>query len=593
MQKIKDFLKKFKKYPKLYSKILYCATVASKFKRFLRYGNSSAFSYKISKERREYEKAYSFAREVKFSVLVPLYNTPQNFLKEMIDSVKEQTYGNFELCLADGSDEQHNYVEEYCLGEAKKDSRIVYKRLSENKGISENTNECIKMATGEYIALFDHDDVLHPSALFECMKVICECDADYVYTDELTFLGKNKSNIISFHLKPDFAPDNLLANNYICHFSVFKASLIEKVGMFRSQYDGSQDHDMILRLTGAAKKVVHIPKILYFWRSHAKSVAMDLNSKPYAIMAGRTAVRDSLKSRGINAEVESSPVFLTVYKIKYEIIGNPKVSVIIQCNNNADAVKKCVDSIVEKTNYANYEILVISHDGFGDATSECYKKIGSYENVRIFDCECGGNYCAANNYAASKADGEYLLLLNGNTEIYDPDWMKELIMYAQRQDVGAVGAKILSADNKVWHGGIILGLGEHGAADLSHQGADVTNTGYFGKMFYSQNVSAVASDCLMVKKVDYYGVGGFDEQQNEIYYDVDFCLKLRQKGLLNVFNPYSSLYRYASVTVKQTNVEKQVRQFKEKWKNEIEKGDPYYNPNLSLKNSYLFDFKEQ
>ena len=278
MRRIKEKLKSFlKRYPQLYA---LAKVILARFNAvilFIKYGARTEYRCKISKKRGREETAFVFNKDIKFSVLVPLYNTPKKFLEEMIRSVQYQTYGNWELCLADGSDGEHDFVERYCLRAAEADSRIKYKKLTENKGISENTNECIKMASGDYIALFDHDDVLHPSALFECMKAICNNDADYVYTDEATFLGNSKSTILSFHFKPDFAYDNLLANNYICHFSVFKASLIDKVGMFRHKYDGSQDHDIILRLTNAAKNVVHIPKLLYFWRSHANSVAMDIN----------------------------------------------------------------------------------------------------------------------------------------------------------------------------------------------------------------------------------------------------------------------------------------------------------------------------
>lgn len=581
-ERIKGFLKKFKKFPKLYAKILHLAVTLSKVKRILQYGNSDVFSCKISKKRRCFEMEYSFDQDVKFSILVPLYNTPKRFLKEMIDSVKYQTYSNFELCLADGSDERHAYVKEYCEKEAKNDSRIKYKRLVENKGISENTNECIKMSTGDYIALFDHDDILHPSALFECMKAICEQNADYVYTDEATFLGKNRSNIISFHFKPDFAPYNLLANNYICHFSVFRASLIEKVGAFRHQYDGSQDHDIILRLTGAANKVVHIPKLLYFWRSHSNSVAMDINSKPYAIKAGQSAVRDFLSSKGFDVEVESSPAFPTVYRIRYDIADNPKVSIII--NNVADinTLDECVKSVVKNTTYGNYEIIIAD----SETRDELKQKYPQITNV------LEGDSLFAGDLVTNVTAGEYLLFVDSALRVTTPDWVQELLMYAQRKDVGAVGAKLLKEGNIVVHAGIILGLGPERAAGFSHEGADEKNLGYMGKLFYAQNISAVSAQCMMVEKSKYNLVGGFDESYIHKYYDVDFCLKLSDSGFVNILNPFCSLTYGDCQKLRRCEDSADAKRFKEKWKEIIDKGDPYYNPNLSLDNSYVFNFNK-
>lgn len=594
-EKIKGFLKKFKKFPKLYSKILYVAVVLAKFKRIMQYGNNSVFSCKITKKRRAFETSYAFDKDVKFSVLVPLYNTPKRFLKEMILSVKNQTYGNFELCLADGSDLQHNYVEEYCVKLAKTDPRIKYKKLIENKGISENTNECIKMASGDYIALFDHDDILHPSALFECMKAICEQDADYIYTDEVTFLGKNVKNIISFHFKPDFAPYNLLANNYICHFSVFKTSLIDKVGAFRHQYDGSQDHDIILRLTDAAENVVHIPRILYFWRSHSNSVAMDINSKPYAIKSGQSAVRDFLASKGFNTVVESSPAFPTVYRITYEIVGNPLVSIII---NNSDDVKKLDESIkaiLQNTSYDNYEI-IIAHTATGDDNAlNCYGDLKLKYDVISEICTEGDTCSVNSNSAAKAAKGEYLLFVDSSLMPTTADWIQELLMYAQRTDVGAVGGKLLKDGNIVVHAGMILGLGKDRVAAFSHEGADETNLGYMGKLFYAQNISAVTSKCLMVKKESYDLVGGFDELFGFKYYDVDFCLRLSDKGFTNVFNPFCALkFEECGCCENDTDATREdTFAFKNRWNDVIKGGDPYYNPNLSLDNSYFFDFDKK
>lgn len=555
-------------------------------------------SFIISNKRKKLESRHKFDKNIKFSILVPLYNTPQNFLKEMIDSVKSQTYGNWELCLADGSDEKHSYVGEYCLKESSVDKRIVYKKLTENKGISENTNECIKLATGDFIALFDHDDLLHPSVLFECMKVICEQDADYVYTDEAVFLGSDVTNIISYHFKPDFAYYNLLANNYICHFSTFKASLIEKAGMFRHQYDGSQDHDIILRLTKAAKNVVHIPKILYFWRSHEKSVAMDINSKTYAINAGISAVHDFLAEQGLNTEVESSPAFPTIYRIKYEILDNPKVSIIIPNKNRPDLLKKCITSITELSSYNNYEIIIIDNNSTDKNLLDYYHSIEENKKIKLVSYNDNFNYSAINNYGASIATGDYLLFLNSDIQVITTNWIEELLMYAQREDVGAVGAKLISENNKVQHAGVILGLGDDNIAGHSHYFVDRDNLGYMGKMFYAQNVSAVSAACMMLKRSVFEEIGKFDEEFKISYNDLDLCLRLRQKGYAVIFNAFCELYHYRTIEsainsisdslTAFTHEEKSI--FINKWQDTINKGDPYYNPNLSLSNSYDLDF---
>ncbi len=561
------------------------------FKKFRGIGKEAKkYNNKISKETRKLQSETKFCKDIKFSILVPLYNTPARFLKEMIGSVTSQTYGNWELCLADGSDDKHAYVGEYCKKLSEKDGRIVYKKLTENKGISENTNECIRMSSGNYIALFDHDDVLHPSALYECMKAICEQDADYVYTDEAVFLGKRISNITTHHFKPDFAYYNLLANNYICHFSVFKAALIEKVGMFRHEYDGSQDHDIILRLTSVAENIVHIPKILYFWRSHKNSVAMDISSKTYAIKAGISAVHDFLQSKGIEAEVESSPAYPTIYRIKYKITGTPKVSIIISNKDKADGLKKCINSIFEKSTYKNYEIIIVDNQSTDKETLAYYDELECKENIKLLSYDKPYNYSAIINGAVKAADGEYILMLDSDTEVITPEWIEELLMYAQREDIGAVGAKLCLPDNSLQHAGIILGVGSEHIAESSHLGMDIENVGYMGKMFYAQNVSAVTTACLMVKKSAFVEVGGFDESLSMAYCDVDFCLSLGKLGLANIFNPFSVLYHWHNRSFYKKSVfTDEAKKFREKWQDVLEKGDPYYNPNFSLDASYMIN----
>jgi len=542
----------------------------------------------LSKEEEDVQRKAMFSKNIKFSILVPLYNTPIVYLEEMIESVLAQTYGNFELCLADGSDDKHTKVGKCCRKYADGDSRIVYKKLEENKGIAGNTNECIAMATGDYLALFDHDDLLHPAALYEMIKVICEDGADFVYTDEAAFENEDITDVINLHFKTDYAPDNLLANNYICHFTAFSAELIKVAGVFR-QYDGSQDHDMILRLTSVAKKICHIPRVLYYWRSHPGSVASDISAKPYAVTAGKRVVKDFLTSQGIDAEVESTKVFPAIYKINYKIQNNPKVSIIIPNKDHIKDLTKCIDSIREHSTYNNYEIIVIENNSTSEVIFKYYEYLESLNNVRVVRYTDCFNYAAINNFGAKYATGEYLLLLNNDTEVITDNWIEEMLTYAQRKDVGAVGAKLYYEDDTVQHAGIVVGLGAHRAAGHIHYGVPKESKGYMGKLHYVQNVSAVTGACLMVKKVLYDEVGGLDEKFTVAFNDVDFCLRLREKGYLNIFTPDAELYHYESKSRGFENTEeKQVRflgeveLFKERWGGLIEKGDPYYNINFSL-----------
>ncbi len=542
----------------------------------------------LSEEDAIKQRNTAFPRNIKFSILVPLYNTPILYLSEMIESVIAQTYGNYELCLADGSDDEHAEVGRVSLEYMAKDKRIVYRKLAENKGIAGNTNECIAMATGDFLALFDHDDLLHPAALYEMMKVICSEGADFVYTDEAAFENGDITDIINLHFKTDFAPDNLLANNYICHFTAFDAKLLETAGVFR-QYDGSQDHDMILRLTDAAKKICHIPKVLYYWRSHPDSVASDISAKPYAVVAGKRVVKDYLTAKGINAEVESTKVFPAIYKIKYPIGEHPKVSILIPNKDHIKDLLRCIESIRSLSTYDNYEIIVIENNSTEEITFRYYEYLASLNNVRVIRYPYAFNYSAINNFGAKYAKGEYLLLLNNDTEVITPEWIEEMLMYAKRTDVGVVGAKLYYEDDTIQHAGIIVGLGAHRAAGHIHYRVPKNAKGYMGKLHYVQNVSAVTGACLMVKKSLYDELSGLDESFTVAFNDVDFCLRVREKGYLNIFTPDAELYHYESKSrgledteEKNERFQKEVSMFRERFADLIEKGDPYYNINFSL-----------
>ncbi len=558
--------------------------------------------------RTERETVFSYMPQI--SILVPLYNTDKTMLKEMIDSVLYQTYQNWQLCLADGSDENHAYVEAVCRDyiEAEGEKcRIAYARLERNEGISGNTNQCLKLATGEYIGLFDHDDVLHPSVLFEYVKAINEQGADYLYCDETTFQSGNIDHMLTMHFKPDYAPDNLRANNYICHFSVFKRTLLDGTELFRSEFDGSQDHDMILRLTDRAKKVVHIPKLMYYWRCHPASVASNIGAKTYAIDAARNAVADHLRSHGYkNFKITSTRAFETIFKIRYEIMGNPKISIVIANKDHAVDLRRCITSIYEKSTYDNWEIIVVENNSREDDIWAYYQELTGADvkmqkdvvsqdgkvHIVTHEQQGGFNYSAVNNFGASKATGEYILLLNNDTEVITVNWLEELLMYAQREDVGAVGAKLYYPDKTIQHAGVVLALGAHRTAGHSHYKQSKANLGYMGRLCYAQNVSAVTGACLLVKKALFDKVGGLDEGFAISLNDVDFCLKLRELGYLNVFTPFAECFHYESISrgldnegEKAERYNRESEQFRTKWEAVLEAGDPYYNPNFSLDRS--------
>lgn len=545
-----------------------------------------AEDYYISAQRREQEENARFPKDIKFSVLVPLYNTPDSFLKAMIESVQAQTYKNWELCLADGSYKEHSFVGEICKKYADGDRRIKYEKLERNLGISENTNACIRMATGEYIALLDHDDLLHPSALYEVMRAICEHGADFIYTDENTFSEKPR-DAYNPHFKPDFSPDTLRSYNYICHLSVFSRELLDSVGYFRSEYDGSQDYDLILRLTEKAKKVFHIRKILYYWRAHKNSVAQDVGAKPYTVTAAKKALAAHLERCGLKGEVLDSSV-PTTYHIKYEIDGNPLISIIIPNKDHTDDLDICLKSLYGKSSYKNFEVIVVENNSTEKETFEYYEAIAQkHGNVKIVKWEGNFNYSAINNFGVNYAKGEFILLLNNDVEIINGSCLEEMLMFAQRKDVGAVGAKLYYSDDTVQHAGVILGLG--GTAGHAHKHFGRSHPGYMARASIAQNLSACTAACLMMRRDVFDEVGGLDESFEVAFNDVDLCMKIRKKGYLVVFTSYAELYHYESKSrgndstpEKLERFRGEIDRFKEKWQKQLDDGDPYYNPNLTL-----------
>lgn len=496
-----------------------------------------------TKETLDIQRKTCFVNAPLISIITPLYNTPIRYLRNMIDSVCEQSYENWQLCLADGSDVINHAEEVVRQYSTRYPGKIKYIRLKENKGISENTNECIRLADGEYLAILDHDDILAPNALYEVVNIVNEKDADVVYTDEMVF-RKRITNIVMVHLKPDFAIDNLRGNNYVCHLLVFRKSLLDRVGMFRKECDGSQDHDMILRLSEVAEQIVHIPKVLYYWRAHSNSVAGDINSKKYVAEAGIKAVSDHLSRIGIKAKVESSEWFPVIYRIKYELVEEPLISIIIINNNGLAELKYCIDSVIVKSTYSKYEIIIMDIDASNEDTVSYYEETKKCNNVRIVYWQHEYSCSAIYNCGVSYSKGKHIVFLHSDTKVISPDWIQEMLMNSQRSDVGAVGAKLYYSNNTIQHAGIIIKPDSDMPDKYVSRGLSIHDSGCMGNLFYSRRISAVTIACMMVKKALFEKIGGLDEKFSSDYNGLDFCLRLCKAGYANIFTPYSKLYHY-------------------------------------------------
>ena len=537
----------------------------------------------------EKQKKTSFGYRPKISFVVPLYKTPEKYLRRLTESFQEQTYSNWELCFSDGSGAQSPLTE--LLKElTAKDNRIKYVSHEEPLQISENTNSAIEIATGDFIAFADHDDELTPNALFECVKAINEKPQTLViYTDE-DKMSMDGHKFFQPHFKPDYNLDLLCTVNYICHLFVVSRKVIEKVGGLRSEFDGAQDYDFVLRCVEAVKdeEICHIPKILYHWRCHEDSTAENPESKLYAFEAGRRAVQAHYERTGIHAEVFEGE-YLGLYRTKFIRDHDPLISIIIPNKDHIDDLKRCMESIEQKSTYKNYEYIIVENNSTDPATFEYYKKLEA-ENPKVRMVYWDGvfNYSAINNYGASFAKGEYLLLLNNDTEIINPDCLEELMGYCMRKDVGAVGARLYYEDDTIQHAGVVIGFG--GIAGHCFVQQKRGTTGYCHRIICAQDYSAVTAACMMVKRSAFDAVGGLSEELAVAFNDIDFCMKLRKAGYLIVYNPYAELYHYESKSrgledtpEKVARFNKEVATFEKKWPDILKKGDPYYNPNLTLK----------
>lgn len=538
------------------------------------------------------------------SIVLPVYNPPKKALKDAIRSVLKQTYKNWELCIVDSSTNVD--ISELLRKISQRDKRIKVEFSRENHGIAGNTNKAIIMSEGEYIAFLDHDDELSKFALFEVVSLLnVTQNIDLIYSDEdlktdhfyikKASIIKNLFSLICSNkrfspiFKPDFSIDLLRSCNYITHLVVVKKEIGDKVGWLRENFEGAQDYDFLLRITEVSNKIIHIPKILYHWRRVSTSTARSIDAKPYAHNSGKKALEQHLARQNLPAIV-SDGFIPTWYRVNYILKKNVLVTIVIPNSNNSEELTRCVGSILLRSSYTNFEILVI--DNNSDADVEFYyNKIKDMDDrIRILRWEKPFNFHSLNNWATSFAEGDVILFLNNDIEVISKDWLEQMISICIRHDVGFVGAKLLYPNKTIQHAGITIGKGGVAGHDFLYFPHD--SPGYFGRLVQIRNVSAVTGACMMTKKQVFCELGGFDENYTLSYGDVDICLRALTKGYLNVWTPYALLYHYESKTrgyedtpEKQLRFLREKQYFLKKWHDMIEKGDPYYNRNLSYKHS--------
>ncbi|MDY3918767.1 MAG: glycosyltransferase family 2 protein [Candidatus Limivivens sp.] len=539
----------------------------------------------LTESERAAQKRKKWKNPVLISVVVPVYRTPEEYLRQMIESVQNQTYENWELCIADGSGKEAS-VETVVREYARQDSRIRYRLLEKNEGISGNTNAAMAMAEGEYIALFDHDDLLTEDALYEAACAIEREDPDLLYTDE-DKVSADLKEYFQPHFKPDYNPDLLCVNNYICHLTVVRRTLAEKVGGLRAEFDGAQDHDFLLRITEETDRIVHIPKILYHWRIHKASTADNPASKLYAYDAGKRAVLEHLQRIGLEAEVEQTKDY-GFYRVIYPVQGGPLVSIVIPNKDEKETLEACLQSIREKTTYRNYEIVIVENNSTSREIFDYYREIDGKDNIRVVYWKEAFNYSRINNFGIARAKGDYLICLNNDITVITPGWIEEMLGYCQRKGTGIVGARLYFPDDTIQHAGIVVGMG--GCAGSMFVGMSRKRTGYLHKAAITQDLSAVTAACMMVKREAFEAAGGFEEKLAVAFNDVDFCLKVRRAGYLVVYNPYVEMYHFESKTrgyedtpEKKRRFQGEIEYMRSHWLDILKKGDPYYNRNLSLK----------
>lgn len=528
----------------------------------------------------------------KVSLIIPVYNVESKLLKECLDSVLNQSYTNFEICIADDCSNNKETISTIRKYEKKYPNiiKVIYRK--KNGHISEASNSALKIATGEFIGLLDNDDILDKNALYEVVKCLNDNDKlDMIYTDEdkINLEGKRCEP----HFKPDFSPDTLNSHNYICHFTVLRTSIVKKIGGFRKGYEGAQDYDLFLRFVEKTQNIYHIPKILYHWRMIPGSTSMEVSNKSYASINGIKALENMLERRNINGKVEN---YYTSYMITYDIGDKPLVSIIIPTRDRVEILKNCINSILNKTTYQNYEIIIVDNGSKDVETFDYFDKIKkNSNNVKVIREECDFNYSYLNNIGVKKSKGQYIILLNNDIEVISKNWIEIMLGYAMQEHVGAVGPKLLFANEKIQHAGVVVGVGEGHIANHAFYLEDKFAIAPAGRLIVPYNYSAVTGACLMVSKNKYNEVKGLEEKLAVNYNDIDFCLKLLDKGYYNVFLPQIALFHLESISRGKINNEQKLLQLKseqdfmrKKWQDKL-LNDRFYNPNFSSNNCFKLD----
>ena len=530
----------------------------------------------------------SFEYRPKISIITPVLNTREEWLRSSIESVLHQIYDNWELCIADdGSDQPH--IRETLNFYQQKDARIKVKYLNENQGVSGASNEALAMASGEFIGFLDHDDQLLSNALYEVVLMLNRnASADFIYSDEILISKRGKP--VYAYFRPDFSLDYMLSHCYIVHFVVIRASILKKIGGFRAEFKVSQDYDLFLRVLSQTRNVLHIPKILYKWRQYESSTGHLLKER--VMESSRRALQDFADREGIKGVVWGTKNF-NFFRLKRDILDRPKISIIIPTKDRIDLLKRCIESIQNRSSYDNYEIIIVDNMSQEEETAAYLDGLGkSYENCRIIKFNEKFNYSKLNNYAAEFARGEHLLFLNNDIEVLNSDWLEAMLEQSQRDEIGCVGAKLLYPDRKIQHVGVVVGWG--GRAEHIYKWLHSNDIGYMGHFVSIRNYSAVTAACMMLRKSIFNEVGGFDERFEIGFGDVDLCLRVRELGYENLFTPYAELLHYESATRGRSFSfdphPNDTKRFIERWQEYIKGGDPYYNPNLPLDSYDILPF---
>ena len=525
------------------------------------------------------EQIKKFKYRPKISIIMPVYNVEKIWLKKAVKSVFDQIYKNWELCIVDdASTEKHI---KRILSKYIKNEKVKMKFLKKNIGISEASNEALSLATGEFVGFLDDDDELSIDALFEIVKLLNNSPhADLIYSDEDKLNSEGKR--VEPFFKPDWSPDLLLSYNYICHFSVYRRKIINEIEGFRKGFEGSQDYDLLLRFTEKTNKIYHIPKILYHWRKLEGSTASTHKEKIAHIENSIKAIQDAMNRRRVEGVVEKGINFnqFESYRVRRKLRNTPLVSIIIPTKDMVSFLQKNLKSIEEKTEYNNYEIIIIDNQSMKKETRAFFSAVSKTGNINVIKYKDEYNFSKINNFAVSQAKGSHILFLNNDTEVISSGWMTSMLEHSMREEVGAVGAKLVYPDNTIQHAGTILGLG--GVAAHSHKNYSVNSNGYFGSLNTIRNYSAVTAACMMTRKKVFEEVGGFNEKDLPVAFnDVDLCLRMREKGYLIVYTPYAVLYHYESKSRGYDLNPNEILFMKNKW-NKVLLSDPYYNPNLTL-----------